>query len=369
MYLDKVFEELKAKMVKELEAVTLQDFGKYHEWATPHYRLIEQLAELKNLEFGKEAEPEDSSVVEEDKVKEPLAVLANPEPIVDTYPIGHTFKFLKKAFGGVIDKMNYPIPEELVRAMHLENENKIMITGIKGTFGDGSPIYEFDVVDRTNVPNPSLAEIKQGIVDEIAGRLVVTETTSGSIKVNDEPASLFINDKDANRFRIKKGDIVDGRFYINNIVGSFRATYKYNTDDVEKTTSIEARKLQHRQHNQVDSESGLSMIDRLDKTPFLNKSLLLVGLGSRINDFKQSLDKQEEIDLVHLSGDEHKARIRAQILKADFVFISTFENSHDTSKYVATICNEYDIPFTSTSGDGLFSVLRDAKELIEQQVA
>lgn len=368
MYIDKVFEELKEKMVLELKSVTLNNFDRYQEWLKPHHKIIEQLVELRNLNYHSEEVVTDI-VLDPAAVLAPEAVIIEPEVVEDTYPIGHTFTFLKKAFGGVIDGMNYPIPEELVRVLSLENENKIEITGIKGHFSDGSPIYEFDIIDRTNNPNPDLAEIKQGIVQEIAGRLVVTDTTAGTIRVNDVPASLFISDKDANRFKITKGDIIDGRFYTNNVTNSFRATYKYKTDEIEKQTSIESKRLLHRQNNVVESESGFSMIDRLDKTPFLGKKMLLVGLGSRENDFKSSLDKTEEIQLTHLSGDEHKQRIRAQILKADYVVIPTQENSHDTSKYVASICNEYHIPCTSTKADGLFGVLMDLKELIEKQAA
>ncbi|ARO21412.1 hypothetical protein B2J90_28775 (plasmid) [Bacillus tropicus] len=368
MYIDKMFEELKAKMVHELQQVTLSNFNRYEEWAKPHYRIIEQLVELSKMSY-EGGSVEADVVLEPTEVLAPEAIVVEPVEVVDTYPVGHVFTFLKKAFGGVIEELKYPIPEELVRKLSMENENKVEVTGIKGQFQDGSPIYEFRIVDRKNVPNPSLAEIKMGIVEEISGRLVVTSTNNGAIFVNESPACLYINEKDAQRFKISKDDIIDGRFYTNNITNSFRATYKYNTDEIEQTTSVESKRLTYRQNNATESESGFSMIDRLDKTPFLNKKILLVGLEGRMNDFKDSLNGVEEIQLTHLTGDEHKQRIRSQILKSDYVIISTQENSHDASKYVAKVCNEFFVPCKSTSADGLFGVLMDVKELIDQQAA
>ncbi|MEH7612026.1 hypothetical protein [Gottfriedia acidiceleris] len=59
--------------------------------------------------------------------------------------------------------------------------------------------------------------------------------------------------------------------------------------------------------------------------------------------------------------------MKSNILKADFVLFSTFENSHDASKHGAKICNEFYIPLpcTSTTADGLTGVLMDAAKLIK----
>lgn len=152
-----------------------------------------------------------------------------------------------------------------------------------------------------------------GIVEEIGSRLVVTSTNSGAIFVNESPACLYINEKDANRFKISKGDVIDGRFYTNNITNSFRATYKYDTEEIEQTASIESKRLVHRQNNATESELGFSMIDRLDKNLFWTK-ILLVGLEGRMNNFKDSLDGVEEIQLTHLTGDEHKQKFALRFL-------------------------------------------------------
>lgn len=147
MYIDKMFEELKAKMVHELQQVTLSNFNRYEEWAKPHHRIIEQLVELSKMSYEGGGVGLDV-VLEPTEVLAPEAIVVEPVEMVDTYPVGHVFTFLKKAFGGVIEELKYPIPEELVRKLSMENENKIEVTGIKGQFQDGSPIYEFSIVDR-----------------------------------------------------------------------------------------------------------------------------------------------------------------------------------------------------------------------------
>src|SRR5699024_10056470 len=127
----------------------------------------------------------------------------------------------------------------------------------------------------------------------------------------------------------------------------------------------EKRKLEYRQSTKTETTNGFSMIDRLNKKPLTNKKILLIGLSSRVNDFSSYIDKTFEVDMQHLTGDEHKQRIRAQILKSDYVLISTHENSHDTSTFVAKICNDNNIPFKSTHSTGFSGVLLDAINLIK----
>lgn len=365
MYIDKVFDEIKQAMVNELGNLSLSDYERYNEWLRPHHNIIENLLEIQNInQKHNRTEPEPLTIEPETTCTEP----ETEEPVAE-YPIGHTFTFAKKAYGGVLEELSYPIPEDLVRGLELENKNILRITSIKGLFPDKTPIYEVEVVDRTETPNPDLADIKQGIVEKHGSRLVVTKTTNGPIVFNDSPTRLIISDKDKHRLKIQEGDIINGRFYTNNLSGSFRATYKYSTHVSTMSKPVEAKRLLHRQNNSVETECGPSMIDQLDKTPFLNTRILLVGLASRMNDFTQMLGKTNEIDFVHLSGDDHKAKTRAQILKADIVLIATVENSHDTSTYVADICNQYNIPCRSTHEDGLSGVLRDAKSLIEKVAA
>lgn len=364
MYIDRIYSELIAKMVERLSETKLEEFHNYKEWAERHHGIISELVELKKLEPVLEPTETATEKVEE-KIKEDLIISASPDP----YPINHNFLFEKKAYGGILVGLNYPIPEELVRNYSLESGNVLKIIGTNGYFPDNSPRYKFEVVDSTYTPNPQLMEVKQGKVEKMGGRLVVNETASGqSIVVDESPATLFLQEKDIRspKYRLVEGDIIDGRFYINNI-NSFRVTYKYDTDEINSVETIESKKLNYRQNNPVESEAGTSMIERLDMTPFLNKKIVLIGLGSRVNDFKMYLDKVEDMHFTHLTGDEHKMKIRSNLASADFAIISTYENSHDTSTYCADICNTYDIPCTSTHADALTGVLNDLRDLISKQ--
>ena len=361
MYIDKIYSELIAKMVERLSETKLEEFEAYTEWADKHHTIISELVKLKQLEPVVEIPVEEV----EEKIKEEIVVSTNPDP----YPLNHNFMFEKKAYGGVIVGLNYPIPEDLVRHYGIESGNILKITGVNGHFPDGSPRYKFEVIDTTCKPNPQLMEVKLGKVERVGGRLVVNETASGkSIMVEDSPATLFLQEKDIHnpKFKITDGDIIDGRFYVNNI-NSFRVTYKHDTEEMGNAETVESRRLSYRQNNPTESEAGLSMIDRLDMNPFLNKKIVLIGLSSRVNDFKMYLDKVEGMQFVHLTGDEHKMKIRSNLASADFAVISTFENSHDTSTYCAEICNTYGIPCTSTHAVALTGVLNDLRDLINKQ--
>lgn len=385
MYLHNVFEEIKAEVANKIISIhSPEDFIKFYEWLEPHKIMVEQINKLQDmsLEFSSETSletsvdnlnetidvesSENALHTDDEQGVTPLPDTAEETKEEESYPIGREFPFIKKAFGGIIEGLDYALHEDYVRSMQLENEYKVKITGIKGQFQNRNPKYSFIVSDKsTRKDNPLLSEVEQGIVELVGKRYVVTKTTTGSICINENPAALYIKEDDVRRFDIQAGDIINGRFYTNNITNSFRVTYKYDIVN-DSQPSVEGLRLTYRQNNKEDDkDSGLAMLDRLDTTPFRNQNILLIGLASRKSDFKDMLRDNVDINLNHLTGDEHKASIQSQIMKADIVLISTRENSHDSSKYVASICNEQDIPFTSTHADGLFGVLQAAKEQLD----
>ena len=358
MYRSKVFEEVKNELITKFQQIELSDFEMYHEWATPHYELLKQLAGLSSLHTSERTE------IPEQEKEASIPVVENEAP----YPIGHIFTIDKKALGAVISGLSYPIPEIMVRDMGIENGNKVKIIGHKGYFQDGSPKWEFEIVDFTSTPAPGLIEISQGIVKKISHTFIIDEVAGGgAIWVNDVPATLYINETDALKHNIQEGDIVDGRFYENNVTGSFRVTYKHEIEEMDFTQSVKPRKPQYRKNNTDETEANTTMLERLDKQLFLNRHIVLVGLEGRRNDFAANLKGVNEIQLTHLTGDESKATICSVLKKADYVLISTFENSHAASKLTAKTCKEFNIPCTYTHARGLFGVLMDASELIDHK--
>ena len=364
MYRDVVFSEIRNELIAKLQQIELSDFENFYEWAMPHFKLLKRLADLKDLAITDEKtfDKEEEKVTEG---KNAAKEKSQSEEDLLPYPLGRIFTVNKKALGAVVAELNYPIPEALLREMNIENGNKVKIVGSNGVFPNGSPKWIFEVVDTTSVPVPDLVEISQGIVKNISHALVITETVGGgTIWVNDLPATLYINETDAIKHNIKDGDIVDGRFYANNVTGTFRVNYKHQIEESALIQSIESRKLQYRKNNTNETQSGISMLERLDTQPFLNRHIVLVGLESRKNDFAANLKRVGDIQLTHLTGDENKRSIRAILKKADYVLISTLENSHDASKYTAKTCKELDVPCTYTHADGLCSILMDVLDLI-----
>lgn len=360
MYRDKVFEEIRNELITKFQQIDFHEFPKFHEWATPHYKILEQLAELNRLEITVKPEIFEDDNLENDLESNSIPIEENNLP----YPIGHVFTVDKKAFGAVLSELNYPLPEALIRDMGIENGNKVKIIGHKGNFHSGAPRWDMEIVDHASIPVPGLIEVFQGIVKKISHTLVVNQTVGGgSIWVNDSPATLYINESDKSRYDIKEGDIIDGRFYENNVTGSFRVTYKHDIEEAAQSQSIESRRLHYRKNNSMETEAGINMLERLDKQPLLNRNIVLVGLEGRKNDFSSNL-KGSNIQLTHLTGDEKKTSIRSTLKKADYVLISTFENSHDASKFTAKTCKELNVPCTHTHADGLHGVLMDALELI-----
>lgn len=359
MYRDKVFDEIRNELITKFQKIELEDFEMYHKWATPHYEILRQLSSLSGLYI-----PERMDVTEQEEKEEEETIDSMVE-YEATYPIGRIFTISKKASGAVISELSYPIPEVIVREMGIENGNKVKITGLKCFFENGDPKWNFEIVDNTSTPAPGLLEINQGIVSKVGHTFIVNETISDNIIfVNDSPATLYINEVDSLKYNIKEGDIIDGRFYENNVVGSFRITYKYEVEESTSIRSVESRKLQYRKNNNIKTEAGTSMLERLDKQALLNHHIVLVGLESRKNDFSNNLKGFNEVKLTHLTGDESKTSIFSTLEKADYVLISTFENSHDASKYVAKACKGLDVPCTHTHSDGLYGILNDAIELI-----
>ncbi|MEX3625431.1 hypothetical protein [Viridibacillus arvi] len=386
MYLDDIFKKIKEQVTLEISSVqNTDDFMKFCEWLEPHRIMIEQINILGSIstcssastKFGKEVQQleSNSQIITENETNidftEEVLVDEGVEDLeeVQNYPVGFEFSFSKRAYGGILDHLQYVIPEELVRKLQLESGYKIKIIGKSGHFQNGEPRYNFKVSDvSTRCDNELLCEIEQGIVESNGNSFFITKTIHGEHLVEGKPAKCNIVHKDVVRLGIQEGDIINGRFYSNNITKSFRATYKYDTDYIKQSKSIEEMRLAHRKNNKDDTESlGLAMMDRIDTAPYRNKQILLIGLASRMTDFKEMLKGKEDVSLEHMTGDETKSFIRSQISKADIVLLSTQENSHDTTKYVASVCNELDVPFRSSHADGLFSILLDTKELLDKQ--
>lgn len=368
MYIDNAFNEIKNELTRGVENLTPDNFNDFQTWATSHLDILRKLSELKNvstpLSDTEDSNSENEEVeVKADSIKAGKINLGSAEKVTTIYtPIGELFTFAKLASGGVIQGINYPIPEELVKAMELENGNKVLIEGIKGFFDNGSPIYEFSVEDRTAIENNNLKEVEGAIVKSANDKLFIDETSNGVIKdSNDYPVCLYINARDEKKFGVEEGDIVKGRYYLNNIPNSFRVTHKYEMHEKGFLSNIKKEDLSEPLEKEDDP---LNILAEVDKKIFSKKRILLIGLADKVTDFETFINKSENIDLFHLLGNEHKQRIRSQISKSDLVLISTKDTDHDLSYYVSTVCNKYDIQFVSTSSDNFKDIMLDAEKVL-----
>lgn len=383
MYTERILSEVKNALSDKARDIQADKIEEYFEWVKPHHQILKSLQEIHEMQNAQEPEIELDSPDDEPQTDELLPKSTKPDVVnlfeedeklsrledsyPEPYPIGRVFPFRLRAFGGTIDELNYSIAEEFIREKGLRNGNLVKVVEKAGFFPSGDPRYLIALEDSSvEEENEQLGEIESGIVEEKGGRLFVQRTVNGRIKDKDEnPVVLYIGDRDIARFKLKEGDVINGRFYHNNITATFRATYRHPIETVQAVPSIEERRLAYRSDtDDEDAEKGLKALDRVDTTDLTDQKILLVGLAHAVTQFENALSEVGHFQFTHLTGDEHKMRIRSQIIKATIVLISTVQNSHDTSKYVADVCNTHDIPFTSTHGTGITSILNDAKDLI-----
>lgn len=382
MYTENILKEIQDSIRKKTESLTLANVHQFREWMKPHQDILDSLSVIHSLEQSTPVETEENQnqeselpqvVEQEEKPVETDAVEEEesddaeyddptyPEP----YPIGRRFEFRLRAFGGSIDEINYPFSEALVRSNGYQNGNILEVVDEIKTAAGQKKRFNFKIVDETVKDNPDLGEIENGIVEMDGTTLIVKRTTNGLIRDKDENGICFFPRlDDVRRFSLREGDIINGRYYLNNITSTFRVTHKHEYQ-VDTPKSVDERVREYRQANPSESEPGEKMIDRIDFTDFQNRYIVLLGLPSSMPRFTEALADQG-FEFVHISPDEHKMRLRKQIQKADMLLIATVENSHESSKYAAHVANQYEIPFTSTHETGLTGIFNDARKLLDK---
>ena len=282
--------------------------------------------------------------------------------------IGKVFPFTLWASGGILEDIQYRLPEDMVRRMQLKNGYKLRIIEKLDNFPDGNPRYAFEVAEEIEVIHERLREITQAIVEARGNHLFIRKTVTSPITLLGRQVELPLRELDAERFHISEGDIINGRFYTNNLT-SFRITWKYPIESEEVVTPVEkARLLQRQTQKKNNTNVGPSMLDRIDKSVLIGKKVIIVGLEGRMNDFNSVLahPNNRKLNVVHLTGDESEAVLRREIKDSDVVLLSTKENSHDATILGHAICKDLNVPVTSTDADGLYSILISAIELLNR---
>ncbi|MBQ0139009.1 MAG: DUF2325 domain-containing protein [Kurthia sp.] len=379
------------------------DLIQFINWLEPYKGLLEQLNRIEELEQSQKfkidadlleipttsasiesseseishelIQPEQTLVTETleetTKEQEPMEELPQPktEVVEPSSMIGKEFVFIQYINGGILEGLNYRITENLAYRLQLKNGYRLRILEHIGTFSDGTPRYMFEVSDKTVLFDNRIKVVEQAIVEVENNRYFISRTIAAPIRHKGKQVKLYLREKDIERYHINEGAIINGRFYTNNLA-SFTVTWRYYTNSVNTVTPIEkARLLQRQNQKKKDSTHiGPSMLDRINKTLLIGKKMVIVGLESRMNDFKNILahPNNENLNIVHLTGDEREAVLRSEVKNADVVLLSTKENSHDATISAAAICKDYDVPVTSTDADGLYSLLLCAIGLLER---
>ncbi|MGL4523187.1 MAG: DUF2325 domain-containing protein [Bacilli bacterium] len=358
MYKEIAFESIRKQL---LYALTQTSVSTYHDDKDHLSHCIETLHHIASLPPIASIEPSETPISSQNdkQIKEDSQKKSPSDDIV-----GRRCKFRLTTRGGVLEGVSFYIPEAYARTRGLENGNTVEITSFDGWENETRPIFDFKIISTTTENNPNLIELKSCPVKKVAGRMYIEETQTGPIRVDDNFRVFYLENNDIDYFKIKEGDIIDARFYREN-ESTFKVCYKLPIQESGVQT-IESKMLSHKGKDFATIEELTPrLIDRLELNLLESKQIVLIGLESRMSDFRNSL-KHYRFKFEHFAGEENRKRLKSAIIKADCILISTRETGHHASTFVASVAQEFNIPLSYTHGTGIFSVLTDTIELVKR---
>lgn len=275
-------------------------------------------------------------------------------------PIGYPFE--QKLSGGFLIKgtpsENIFVPESIVRELELKNGDLVAAEVVKGN-GYRATNHHYTVIERTQEEIPSArTEFKYAIVeyDTSSHRFVISEDINKqSLRMNDGSVMTYIvKDREAEVFSLVHGDIVDIAWY----GGSFEKAkviwkHRIEPEEIEQTQS--SRMLNRKKDNTPSPKTNSNV-----KQTLKGKRICLIGLEPKADKYRKLVEERGGI-LDDVESERHKTSMSASIRKADLVVVGISHTSHDASIYAAARSKHYGVPFTSITGFGGESFVKEVE--------
>jgi hypothetical protein len=344
-----VLEQTKQALVNVVDSLSLETLEESQRIINQYFDFLRTLKNLPTLES-----PE--------VIEEPIVEVQEEE----VQPTEVLYTFERKLRGGIVNGIEPPyfIPEKLIRDMRLEHHDKIRIadTSKHGTLTR----YHFEIVEKANVGDPAgRVELSYCVVESRPTSYVISKYANGEIIVDGTPLTLTISPKDAQDFYLRNGDLIDVAYYENNL-DSLKVLWKYEIRESDPTPTITkkpATKKVEEPKEDIDLESKFPVNLSLLK----GKTIVIVGSMYEKLKYQKAFDAIG-MNLVHLTGDETKLRMRAQIKKADIIVVTTQYVGHNGSVPAAMYAKEFDIPLASVDKNGIQYILIEAERVYKRKL-
>jgi hypothetical protein len=350
-----VLEQTKQALTSIINVLSLETLEENQRMISQYFDFLRTLNHLPNVAPVAEQTPTP-------KLDEPVAQVEDQAQLDD-----ELCTFERKLRGGIIREIGegYFIPERMVRDMGLEHGDKVRIRDTS-KFGDLTR-YHFELAEKANMSDPQgRIQFNYCVVESTATSFILRRHAGGDIMIDGYKDSLKLPIKDTQDFHLCEGDLIDVAFYENN-VDSIRVLWKHEVEAIPAPSKRVAVKKIEEPKEEVDWETKFPINLGLLK----GKTILIVGSMYEKAKYQRGFEAIG-INLIHLTGDETKVRMRSQIKKSDIVVVTTQQVGHNGSVPAAELAKEYDKAFAQVDRNGVQYILIEAervyKRKIEQQV-
>ncbi len=362
-----ILEEIKKEIQEKIALINFENLEVKQEEIR---KLFDFLQSLDKLPFESYNNPQQ---LEENTVNQPILdkTATNEESHFEEKTdkesvIGKVFRFDRKLRGGLIPDLDggYIIPEKMVRDMNADDGDLVRV--ISERDGTEQKLYNFELVEKSNVPNTSRVELRFCKVEKEAGELIVRESQGRMIKLDEVPYTFILREGDKLIYHLDKGDIVDIAYYKANPM-TMKVIYKYEIEEPLAPTSEQKRLISNARKDKGILDEKTELQYPVDLALFQNKRVLIVGGENRHADYIDVFDSLN-IGLETMTGNEGEKRLGPSINRADVVVIVIGEARHAASIQTVKWCKEKGKPFATTYENGIQSVLLCVEEAIKKGV-
>ncbi len=340
-------QQIKIELQGIIDRLVLDNIETYKPIIIQYLDFLEKLKELPVIEKEEQEETEQLEVTQS---------MEQPQQVTLSGPI---FTFIRKLRGGIIPELEYLVSEKVIRELGLQHQDKVRIVSTIHT--DYGPRYSFEIVEKgPGIELENRVQYDICIVEKepILNTLMVGKHANGIIKVQEAPHTIILNQKDVNEFSIKEGDLVDISLF-SNTPDHCRVIWKHDTNEKleDKYERKSSAKKNIKEEPTDDDENNIN----IDLKLFKGKTIVIVGAFYFKSRYQQAFNKIPNCELIHLVGDEPKARMTSMIKNADVIVVTTTANSHSGTWSAREISKEYEIPFISVDREGINFIIQEVQ--------
>lgn len=350
-------EWLKADMVETIQQLQMDNAERCSELLLTQANVLQGLYKMEQLKGKLGLVGAAVADVAEVPQEVPVAEPCREEETTETFdrPMYRVERRLKGAF---IDEIEGFVPESILRQLGIEHGDYVYAEPIPAV-KVGQNRFRYELAEKSEASEaPGRIECKGCPVKKDGELLVVNRSlvTGKSIKFNDYPFSIVLNDRDIVQFELSEGDVVDVAFYENQPTAA-SVIWKHEVAEELFEEKPEPKK-------QVPKKEVVKTEKEVDPV-FAGQTICLIGDKPNESEYKAMVEERGGT-LLHVEPKWNVRRIQTHVKNADVVVGLYDLSKHTGLEKAKAYCKQYGKPYKMIPGKGKSTVMQTAMELLQE---